>query len=212
MTVVPSNSSRWLAVFSIIAALSVGLAACGGDDGDGDSGNRSTQNATGTTGATGATGDEATTEDATAGQTSPETADAVSQSASDSIVAGGRVFADNSPWNTEVDGLAVDPNSNRMLDLATERVAVREEAGEQGLETFTRKVTKGLHINTDAWAPLIVEAGGDGSEVTQFVCRQQKCNADEPKIPESLAIPPNATPDPRYDGWLSVIDSEAGIG
>ena len=31
-------------------------------------------------------------------------------------------------------------------------------------------------------------------------------------MPSSLAIPANTTPDPRYDGWLSVIDRENGMG
>jgi len=202
-----SNPGRWLAIFSLVALLSVGVAACGGDNNnDGNSGDNASQNATG------ATGEQTNTEQATAGQTSSETANAVSQSDSNSIVAGGRVFADNSPWNTEVDGLAVDTDSNRMLDLATERLAVREQPGQQGIQTIIRRVTKGLFINTEAWAPLIVEAGGDGAEVTEFVCRQQKCGSTDPKLPASLPIPANATPDPRYDGWLSVIDSGAGIG
>ena len=207
------NPGRWVAIVSLIALLSFTAVACGGDDGDsGDSGNNTSQGTTGETGETGATGDQLTEEDATAGQTSAETANAVSQSESDSIVAGGRVFADNSPWNTEVDGLAIDPESNRMLDLASERRGVKEVPGQEGLQTIIRRVNKGLHINTEAWAPLIVEAGGDGAEVTEFVCRQQKCSSEDPAVPDSIAIPPNTTPDPRYDGWLSVIDAEAGLG
>lgn len=207
------NSGRWLAIFSLVAVLSVGLAACGGDD-NGDKGKNDQTAKSGATGATGATGTTGKSKaaEATAGLTSAETANAVSDSTSDSIIAGGRVFAANSPWNTEVDGLPVDADSNRMLDLAEERHAVRETKGKQGIETFVRRVTEGLHINTEAWAPLIVQAGGEGSEVTEFVCRQSKCGSTDPKIPKSLAIPPNTTPDPRYDGWLSVIDSENGIG
>jgi len=199
-----TNSARWLVIFSLVAGLSVGIAACG-DSNNSDSNSSSNGSDTNTR--------KSKTAQGTAGQTSAETSNSVSNSQSDSsVVAGGRVFASNSPWNTEIDGLSVDPNSSRMLDLATERKAAREIPGQDGLQTIIRKVTDGLHVNTEAWAPLIVEAGGNGSEVTQFVCRQQKCSSDNPSVPDSLPIPANTTPDPRYDGWLSVIDSEAGIG
>lgn len=195
------KSGRWLAVFSLVVLLSVGVAACGDDSGD--TANQETKPPA---------AKKSKTEAATAGQTSKQTADAVSQSDSDSIIAGGRVFATNSPWNTSVDGLATDPDSARMLDLAKDRQAVRERAGQKGIQTITRRVTEGLHVNTEAWAPLIVAAGGEASEVTKFVCRQSRCGSTDPKVPASLPIPANTTPDPRYDGWLSVIDSGNGIG
>lgn len=209
------NSARWLIIFSLVAALSIGVAACGDDSSDSNNANNnnsSNSNNSNNSNSNNSNANKSETAEATAGQTSDETSDAVANSSSDSVVAGGRVFASNSPWNTEVDGLSVDPKSARMLDLATERFAVKEQPGEDGLKTIIRKVNKGLYVNTEAWAPLIVEAGGDGSEVTQFVCRQQKCSAGTPKVPDSLPIPANTTPDPRYDGWLSVIDLEAGIG
>ncbi|MCB0828202.1 MAG: hypothetical protein KDB62_05265 [Solirubrobacterales bacterium] len=128
-------------------------------------------------------------------------------------LAGGlRVFAAESPWNTEVAGLPVDSRSAQMLELATGRRAVREVPGREGVETFTRKVNRGLYINTDAWAPLVVEGGAEGGVTTKFVCRQSRCGSKEFKAPETLNIPPNTTPDPRYDGWLSVIDRDQGIG
>lgn len=202
-----SKSGRWLAIFSLVALLSVGVAACGDDNSDSGNSDNSSKSDNATSDST-----KSKNAEATAGLTSEETANAVSGSSSDSIVAGGRVFAANSPWNTEIDGLPVDAYSNRMLDLAEERRAVREDPGQEGIETIIRRVTEGVHINTEAWAPLIVEAGGDGSELTDFVCRQSKCSSADPKVPDSLPIPANTTPDPRYDGWLSVIDSEAGIG
>ena len=61
-------------------------------------------------------------------------------------------------------------------------------------------------------APLIVAANGDDSVATRFVCRQSKCSSPDPKVPSTLSIPANTTPDPRYDGWLSVIDRENGMG
>lgn len=207
-----SNPGRWLAIFSLVALLSVGIAACGDDDNGSDNDGDTPAATTGASGATGTTGERSETAEATAGLTSAETAEAVNASGSDSVVNGGRVFAANSPWNTEIDGLPADPDSNRMLDLAEERLAVREDPGQQGVETIIRKVTEGVHINTEAWAPLIVAEGGDGSEVTEFVCRQSQCGSTDPKVPGSLAIPANTTPDPRYDGWLSVIDEENGLG
>ncbi len=150
------------------------------------------------------------TASATTGETEPGTGKAVT--ATSDPVAGGRFFAPNSPWNTEVNELPIARNSARMLDLAMQRRAVREVPGQQGLKTIVRRVTEGLFVNTEAWAPLIVEAGGDGADVTKFVCRQSKCGSADPKVPGSIAIPPNTTPDPRYDGWLSVIDRSKGLG
>lgn len=209
------ESSRWLVAFSLVAALSFGIAACGGDD-DGDnnidSGNNSSQQNSdnGNNGDSFARSDPSS--DTANGLTSDETSAAVSDSSSSEGVAGGRFFAANSPWNTEVDGLPIDGTSTRMLDLAGERRTVREAKGKEGIETIVRRITKGLFVNTEAWAPLIVEAGTDGSELTRFVCRQQQCGSTDPKVPEEISIPSDTTPDPRYDGWLSVIDVEAGMG
>jgi hypothetical protein len=199
------NSSRWLVLFALIAALSVGLAACGDDNSENSSEQSSGKKNSKDEG-------KNPSPDTANGLTSPETSAAVSDSTSSEGVAGGRFFAANSPWNTEIDGLPTDSSSARMLQLAGERRAVREAKGRDGTETIVRRVTKGLYVNTEAWAPLIVEANTDGSEVTNLVCRQSKCGSTDPKVPDSLAIPANTTPDPRYDGWLSVIDSEAGIG
>lgn len=203
-----TDSVRWLVVFSLVAALSVGIAACGDSKDNKDSGSSSNKSSK----SSDKTSKKSKTAKGTAGQTSAETSNNVSSSRSNSVVAGGRVFAANSPWNSQIDGLSVDPDSSRMLDLATERKAARETPGKDGLQTIIRKVTEGIHVNTEAWAPLIVEARGSGSEVTRFVCRQQKCSSEVLPVPDSLSIPANTTPDPRYDGWLSVIDSKAGIG
>ncbi len=213
-----SESSRWLAILSLVAALSIGIAACGDDDGSGnsDSSNNSSQEQNGSgsnaqsnpnaDGSGSLPSDEDTGSGLSAGSGN------VDGSSSSEGVAGGRFFAANSPWNTEVDGLPVDSSSARMLDLASERRAVREDPGQEGIETIVRRVTKGLYVNTEAWAPLIVEAGADGSVTTRFVCRQSQCGSKDPAVPGEISIPSNTTPDPRYDGWLSVIDTEAGMG
>ena len=42
--------------------------------------------------------------------------------------------------------------------------------------------------------------------------RGRRSGSPDPKVPSTLTIPANTTPDPRYDGWLSVIDRENGMG
>lgn len=199
---------RWLLLISFTALLGLLVAACGSNDdaGQEDSGETTVRNATG---ATGATGDTAVAANATTGETAPGTGAAVTGTGDP--VSDGRLFAADSPWNTTAEDLPVADNSDRMLELATERRAAREIPGQEGVETFIRPVDEGLFMNTEAWAPLIVLANADGSEATRFVCRQSKCSA-KPRLPESISIPANTTPDPRYDGWLSVIDRQNGMG
>ncbi|MCO5315016.1 MAG: hypothetical protein M9938_02470 [Solirubrobacterales bacterium] len=195
------GSLRPVAAVLLAVLLGVLVAACGSGDSSGDkssSEKKASANATGTTGATGLTG--------TTGATGP-----VVTTNADPL-AGGRFFAADSPWNTRIDDLPVAADSARMLNLAMNRVAVREVPGQQGVTTIVRRVNDGLFVNTDAWAPLIVEAGGPDAQVTRFVCRQSKCGAGPPKVPESIAIPASTVPDPRYDGWLSVIDRENNLG
>jgi len=200
------KAARWLLVFALTAALSVGVAACGGDDGDPPP---AAQRTTGDTGATGSTGDTATP---FTGATGTDTTTPTAGSASDPAVDSIRYFSPESPWNTSVDGLPVAGNSARLLQLGLERFAVREVPGRQGVETFVRKLTPSIFINTEAWAPLVVAAGGEGAEVTRLVCRQSDCGPDDPPVPDEIALPPGTTPDPKYDGWLSVIDLDAGLG
>jgi hypothetical protein len=123
-----------------------------------------------------------------------------------------RFFADNSPWNTQIAGLPTDANSAHMIDLASTRVAVIEKPGEDGVKTVRRHVKDGLTINTEGFAPLIVDADSNGGVRTNFVCRQQDCPQGTPKVPDSLVIPPGTDPKPAFDGWLSVIDHKNRIG
>jgi hypothetical protein len=203
-----SKTVRWLLALSAATVLSVGLAACGGDDENATPPAAQSTGATGTTGATGATGATVPFTGATGTDSTTATSGSLSNSAVDSI----RYFAAESPWNTEVAGLPVADNSARMLKLGLQRIGVREVPGQQGLETFVRPRTPRLFINTEAWAPLVVQTGGEGSETTQMVCRQSDCGPDDPPVPKELALPPGTTPDPRYDGWLSAIDLENGVG
>ena len=195
------------------AAISVGAAACGDDGSDNQSANANSGNnrATGATGATGGTGTTPFTGPTGTAPASAGTAASVG-SASNSSVDSIRFFAANSPWNTRVDGLPAAANSARMLQLAVQRIAVREVPGKDGIETFIRKRPEALTINTEAWAPLVVSSGADGNEMTNMVCRQSDCGPSDPKVPDRLSLPPGTTPDPRYDGWMSVINPEAGVG
>jgi len=200
---------RWILVFAFTALLGLLVTACGSNDDAGkDDSNNSSKS---TTGATGATGDTSNAANATTGQTEPGTGSAVT--AGTDPVASGRLFSADSPWNTTAEGLPVASDSDRMLELATERRAVKEVPGKEGVLVFNRQIVKdGLYVNSEAWAPLIVAANTQDSVSTKFVCRQSKCSSPDPKVPSTLSIPANTTPDPRYDGWLSVIDRENGMG
>jgi hypothetical protein len=125
---------------------------------------------------------------------------------------GGRYFSAESPWNTPAQGLPRSPDSQRMLSLARKRRAVIEQPGEHGVTTVERTVKRGFQINADRWAPLIVRAGAADAVATEMVCRQSQCGPEPGRVPEVLALPPGTNPDPRFDGWLSVIDPAAGVG
>jgi hypothetical protein len=210
MTGLPAERLRWLTVASVTALISLGILACGGGNNNEQNADNAAQNATGNTGATGNRG---TTDSVPfTGVTGTDSATATAGSASDSAVDSVRFFAPESPWNTTVEGLPVAANSARLLELGLQRIGVREVPGEQGVETFVRPRTPRLTINTEQWAPLVVTAGGDGSENTQMICRQSDCGSTDPPVPKQIALPPGTTPDPSYDGWLSVIDLDEGVG
>jgi hypothetical protein len=128
------------------------------------------------------------------------------------VVADGTYFAEDSPWNTPVESLPASPDSVKMLRLARKRMAVIEQPGHEGVATVERTVKKGFQINAARWAPLVVEAGGNNVVNTKMVCRQSECGAQDEQVPATLALPPETAPDPRFDGWLSVIDRENGVG
>ena len=82
-----------------------------------------------------------------------------------------RPFAANSPWNTTIQGLDVDPDSNRMMRLARQRVGAAETAnGTQVAATRERTFNDPLFINLHRWTtPVVDEVGG---VTTPTVCRQ----------------------------------------
>lgn len=112
-----------------------------------------------------------------------------------------RFFSDDSPWNQRADGLPVDERSEAMLRLGSERVRVIDRPGDRPLLT-RRKVDSGLVLNTQAWTVPIVSGGTS----TVLRCRQQPCG-DGDKL-DRLRIPDDVSPDPRYDGWLTVINGD----
>ncbi|MET0526641.1 MAG: hypothetical protein ABWZ91_17685 [Nocardioides sp.] len=111
-----------------------------------------------------------------------------------------RFFAADSPWNTRIDGAAVDDRSSQMINLARERVGVVQRANSDKLETQRRIVNDGVYINTERWTTAVV-AGG---QPTKLVCRQLVCGDGTDTT--TLSIPSDIDPDPRYDGWFTVFD------
>jgi hypothetical protein len=121
-------------------------------------------------------------------------------------------FSPESPWNTPIESLPKQKGSEKMLDLARRREAVVELPDHSGFGTVERVAEKGIAVNSLRWAPLVVEAGGDGAVPMRMVCRQRNCGPASQRVPATLILPSGTTPDPSYDGWLSVIDREEGVG
>jgi hypothetical protein len=115
-----------------------------------------------------------------------------------------RVFNDSSPWNRRIDTARVDPNSDRMIQYAHERLGVIEGPGSTQVQT-RNMVDAGLYINTQRWTVPVV-AGG---RPTSLVCRQLVCGDGEDTT--VLNIPDDVDPDPRYDGWYTVFDTSASV-
>jgi hypothetical protein len=135
----------------------------------------------------------------TSASTSPSSAaPAGSASAASAESAGGTtppLFNALSPWNTQVAGLPADSRSGAMLALA----ASNDEHGARG---------RGVYINTTTWTPTI--ATEQGGVPTKLFCRQILCGPAAAGLASAL-IPPDVSPDPRYDGWFTVIDRAAGV-
>lgn len=115
-----------------------------------------------------------------------------------------RFFNDTSPWNRRIDTARVDPNSDRMIQYAHERLGVIEGPGSTQVRTRDM-VDAGLYINTLRWTVPVV-AGG---RPTSLVCRQLVCGDGEDTT--VLNIPDDVDPDPRYDGWYTVFDTSASV-
>ncbi|MGI8460439.1 MAG: hypothetical protein ACR2OC_02210 [Solirubrobacterales bacterium] len=115
-----------------------------------------------------------------------------------------RFFSSGSPWNTDVSDEPADPRSEQLTELAQLRPATVEQADGSFVQVLRRIKERGLTVNTTKWTdPLFTEQGG---QPTVAVCRQVDCGPD---AVDEITIPPNARPDPRYDGWMTVIDTQS---
>src|SRR5262249_22781232 len=123
----------------------------------------------------------------------------------------GRPFALTSPWNTPVDGLAADPRSARFLRLAAERRGVIALPANKGVRDVVRRVRHGLVVNVRRWSPLVVSDQMPGAVATKVFCRQAQCTPTAKQV-RTLSLPRDAKPDPRYDGWMTVLDAARGTG
>lgn len=125
-----------------------------------------------------------------------------------------RPFSEESPWNTRVDDLGPDPNSDRFIELAQERLGAVEGSDLDSVATDTRRIRDPLYVNTQEWTPPIADSEDEGQTV-QVVCRQinlpppnNDCG-DGWQVP-NLQVPEDVSPFPENDGWFTVIDRSAG--
>jgi hypothetical protein len=138
--------------------------------------------------------------------TSTETGGGTQQPAGGNAVAS-NPFAQSSPWNTTVESAKVNANSDTYLRLGSLRIGVLESPNQKEIRTVTRQADQRLFINTTRWTtPMYDELGG--SQV-RIVCRQIICGPDANVT--SVTIPPDARPDPRFDGWFTVLNRGAGV-
>lgn len=119
------------------------------------------------------------------------------------VLAEQRLFAEDSPWNQRADAAPVDPDSDRMIERAQYRIGVVEDA--TGVRTVPRRIDDPVYINTEAWTVPVV-AGG---EPTAVVCRQAQCGDGDDTV--TLTIPADVDPDPRYDGWFTIVDASENV-
>ncbi|HEY7892381.1 MAG TPA: hypothetical protein VIC05_09260 [Solirubrobacteraceae bacterium] len=119
-----------------------------------------------------------------------------------------RPFASSSPWNTTVSGQPSDPRSQSMVALASQRQDIEYTGGLQPRVT-TRTITAGLFINTDRWSDTIAQ-GAEGVP-TSVVCRQQIAYCGDGAHLSTLNIPAAVSPQPQYDGWMTVLEPSAGV-
>jgi hypothetical protein len=113
------------------------------------------------------------------------------------------VFAPSSPWNTRADTATVDPDSRTLLKQAGERMGVAEHGSTTS--TDFRTIDDRLWINSDAWTVPVA----DGGVPTRITCREADCG--DGSVPLTLDVPQGLDPDPRYDGWFTIVDASQGV-
>jgi hypothetical protein len=119
-----------------------------------------------------------------------------------------KFFGASSAWNLSVGASQVDANSGTMLRLAAQRTGVIETSRLAAVSSTPRTIAKGVTINTRAWTVPV--ASSTAGVPTAVWCRQRQCGTDANGI-RSLSIPRDVNPDPRYDGWLTVVDARHQI-
>jgi hypothetical protein len=134
-----------------------------------------------------------------------------------------RPFAANSPWNTSIEAASRDPNSDRMMRFARERIGAIETGSGNTSTTSSpgstattqrRLLNDPLFINEHRWTPVVVDEST--GVPTQTVCRQiplppPNDYCGDGWLINGLPIPFGDDPHPEFDGWYSVLDRRAGI-
>jgi len=128
--------------------------------------------------------------------------------------------ADSNAAQDEVDFLAggvssaVQDNKTCRRDSSFNRRARRSDVnGVPGVDderkqdsSNCRTINAGLTINVTKWTDPVFSNSQDGAIERIAICRQFNCGPD---AVSSIVIPPNACPDPRYDGWMTVVDNNS---
>jgi hypothetical protein len=126
-----------------------------------------------------------------------------------------RPFAADSPWNTQILQAPIAGNSGALVSAAEFRYGVVQKGTSlENIRLGTRRLDKPVYINTRIWTdPIVLSTGGNQVEA---VCRQinlppqQNLCGDGWEVP-TLSVPSTGFPKPSYDGWLTVIDQNAGF-
>lgn len=138
-------------------------------------------------------------------QTAPTSASSTSSASTSGILQ--RPFSATSPWNTQVVGQPVDPDSRGLIKRAQLRT-VQVEQPNGDFRRQERRITVGLTVNVTRWTVPVFSDNQPGAVERIAVCRQFDCGPD---AITSLTVPPDACPDPQYDGWMTALDTSAGI-
>jgi hypothetical protein len=136
---------------------------------------------------------------------SPTEPTATGSTATDSILT--RPFLSDSPWNTQVVGDPADPDSRALMRRAQLRVATTQDPNGR-ITQRRRRIKVGLTVNVTRWTVPVFSDNQPGAIPRAAVCRQLDCGPD---ALSSVTIPPDACPDPRYDGWMTALDTSAQI-
>lgn len=136
---------------------------------------------------------------------SPTEPTTTGSAATDAVLA--RPFLSDSPWNTQVIGDPVDPDSPQMMRQAQLRVATTENPNGR-ITQQKRRIKVGLTVNVTRWTVPVFSNNQPGAIPRIAVCRQLDCGPD---AVTSITIPADACPDPRYDGWMTALDTRAQI-